>query len=255
MTGAASGMRQEFAAASSNALEECALSLDGVGKRFDDGGVSRWVVRDVTATIRRGQALALWGPSGAGKSTLLNLVGGVLTPEEGAIVFNDADGDAFAVSSASERERTRYRRRHLGFVFQFFNLVPTLTVAENVLLPLELNAKRTLFRGRAGRDQAAERRRSEALARLDALGLGHCKDRFPSTLSGGEQQRAALARALAHEPSVVLADEPTGNLDRANAERVADLMWQLLGEAGCALVVATHNERTAARADSVLELG
>ena len=229
------------------------LSLRGVGKRFADGGASRWVVRDVTATIRRGEALALCGPSGAGKSTLLNLMAGVLTPEEGEIVFSDADGNALSVSGASERERTRYRRRHLGIVFQFFNLVPTLTVAENVLLPLELNARPTAWMRRAKQPVAAAR--TEALARLDVLGLGHCRDRFPNTLSGGEQQRAALARALAHAPSVLLADEPTGNLDRVNAERVADLMWRLLADLGCALVIATHNERAAARADSAIELG
>ena len=223
------------------------LALRGVGKRFDDGGVSRWVLRDVTATLRPGRALALWGPSGAGKSTLLNLIAGFLTPDEGEIVF-DAAGDApFAVSRASERERARHRRQHLGFVFQFFNLVPTLTVAENVLLPIELKAPRPS----TSRDDL----RAEALARLDALGLGHCRDRFPATLSGGEQQRAALARALAHRPSLVLADEPTGNLDRCNAEQVADLMWGLLDDAGCALIVATHNERLVERADAFIELG
>ena len=232
------------------------LSLRGVGKRFADGGGSRWVVRDVTATIRRGEALALCGPSGAGKSTLLNLMAGVLTPEEGEIVFSDADGNALSVSGASEGERTRYRRRHLGIVFQFFNLVPTLTVAENVLLPIELNARPTAWMRRAKTPPGAAADGAEAaLARLDVLGLGHCRDRFPNTLSGGEQQRAALARALAHAPSVLLADEPTGNLDRANADRVADLMWRLLDDVGCALVIATHNERAAARADCAIELG
>ena len=223
------------------------LALRGVGKRFDDGGVSRWVLRDVTATLRPGHALALWGPSGAGKSTLLNLIAGFLTPDAGEIVFDAASGTPFTVSRASERERARHRRQRLGFVFQFFNLVPTLTVAENILLPIELTAPHP----RAAR----ERLRTEALERLDALGLGHCRDRFPATLSGGEQQRAALARALAHRPSLVLADEPTGNLDRRNAERVADLMWRLLDEAGCALIVATHNERLAERADVFIELG
>ena len=134
----------------------------------------------------------------------------------------------------------RFRRRHLGFIFQFFNLVPTLTVAENVILPLELN-------------RLPER--SGALARLETLGLGHCADRFPDTLSGGEQQRVAIARALAHEPAIVLADEPTGNLDGANAELVTDLLWQETERAGCALVVATHNQRIADRADEVIALG
>ena len=228
------------------------LALRDVGKRFDDGGASRWVLRDVAATVRPGRALALWGPSGAGKSTLLNLIAGFLTPDAGEIVFNAPGSDRFAVSNASERERARYRRQHLGFVFQFFNLVPTLTIRENVLLPIELNAPRAT--SRQVKRQALEQRRAEALARIHALGLGHCCDRFPATLSGGEQQRAALARALAHGPSLVLADEPTGNLDRRNAERVTEMMWQLLADAGCAVVLATHNERLAERADARIEL-
>ena len=224
------------------------LALRGVGKRFDDGGAVRWVLQDVAATVRRGRALALWGPSGAGKSTLLNLIAGFLAPDAGEIVFNAPGSARFAVSNASERERARYRRQHLGFVFQFFNLVPTLTIRENVLLPIELNARRSVA-------ETVRQQRAEALARLDALGLGHCADRFPATLSGGEQQRAALARALAHRPSLVLADEPTGNLDRENAERVTEMMWRLLADAGCAVIVATHNERLAERADARIELG
>ena len=186
-----------------------------------------------------GRTTALWGPSGSGKSTLLNLMAGILVPDEGTVLFHDANGDTLDVSSAPERRRVRFRRRHLGFIFQFFNLVPTLTVAENVILPLELNR----LPGRSG-----------ALARLETLGLGHCADRFPDTLSGGEQQRVAIARALAHEPAFVLADEPTGNLDGDNAERVTDLLWQETQRAGCALVVATHNQRIADRADEVIAL-
>ena len=166
---------------------------------------------------------------------------GILLPDAGSIRFHAPDGDRLLVSEASERARVSFRRRRIGFIFQFFNLVPTLTVAENVLLPLELNG-------------LAERR-EEALARLDALGVGHCRSRFPQTLSGGEQQRVAIARALAHRPPVVLADEPTGNLDGGNAARVAELLWQAVAEAGCALVLATHNERLARRADTLVELG
>ena len=184
-------------------------------------------------------ATALWGPSGSGKSTLLNLMAGILVPDEGTVVFHDANGDTLDVSSASERQRVHFRRRHLGFIFQFFNLVPTLTVAENVILPLELN--------RLGG-------RSRALARLDTLGIADCAGRFPETLSGGEQQRVAIARALAHEPAIVLADEPTGNLDGDNAELVTDLLWQETDRAQCALVVATHNRSIADRADEVIAL-
>ena len=164
---------------------------------------------------------------------------GILVPDEGTVVFHDAGGDTLDVSSASERQRVRFRRRHLGFIFQFFNLVPTLTVAENVMLPRELN-------------RLADP--SGALARLETLGLAHCAERFPETLSGGEQQRVAIARAVAHGPAVVLADEPTGNLDADNADAVAELLWQETARAQCALVVATHNLRIAEKADEIVAL-
>ena len=215
------------------------LEVRRAAKHFDDGRGSRRVPVPVEFTAEPGRTTALWGPSGSGKSTLLNLMAGILVPDEGAVVFQDANGDSLDVSSTSERQRVRFRRRHLGFIFQFFNLVPTLTVAENVILPLELN-------GLAGR--------SAALARLETLGLEHCAERFPETLSGGEQQRVAIARALAHEPAVVLADEPTGNLDGDNAETVTELLWRETGRAQCALVVATHNQRIADRADEVIAL-
>ena len=216
------------------------LRVVDVGKRYVDGGESRWVVRDVSFELRRGRTIALWGPSGAGKTTVLNLLAGLLLPDAGHIAFDGGRGVRLALSTASERQRTRFRRREIGFVFQFFNLVPTLTVEENVLLPLELN------------DMPAAR--EQALGRLCALGLGHCRRRFPATLSGGEQQRAAIARALAHQPRVLLADEPTGNLDATNAACVTDLLWQQTREVGCALAVATHNDDVAARADEVLRL-
>ena len=217
------------------------LRVVDVGKRFADGDGSRWVVRNVSFSLASGRAVALWGPSGAGKTTLLNLLAGLTVPDEGRVECAVVGkGGWFDVSAAAEKQRTRFRRRDVGFVFQFFNLVPTLTVAENVLLPLALN-----------RLQA---HREQALARLDGLGLAHCRQRFPHTLSGGEQQRAAIARALAHRPRLVLADEPTGNLDAVNARRVTDLLWKNTRELGCALVVATHNEAVAARADEVVRL-
>lgn len=216
------------------------LKVLGAAKRFEDGDTVRRVPSAVEFDLVPGRVAALWGPSGSGKSTLLNLVAGVLVPDEGEVRFEVPGEEPFLVSAASERQRVRYRRRHLGFVFQFFNLVPTLTVVENVLLPLELNRLPT--------------DRETALARLEALGVAECAERFPATLSGGEQQRVAIARALVHEPTVVLADEPTGNLDAANAGRVTDLLWQAVADAGCALLVATHNERIAGRADEVVPL-
>ena len=219
------------------------LSVHEVGKRFDDGASTRWVLENLSCTVAAGATVALWGPSGCGKSTLLNLMAGILAPDAGSIRFQEADGDGFVVSEAAERARVRFRRRRIGFIFQFFNLVPTLTVAENVALPLELNGLLN-----------TPNKREQALARLAALGVAHCSNRFPNTLSGGEQQRVAIARALAHTPALVLADEPTGNLDGANAERVIDLLWAATHDAGSALVIATHNESIAAKADTVIEL-
>ena len=216
------------------------LEVADVGKRFYDGDMVRWVLQNMTFTIVAGGTTALWGPSGSGKSTLLNMLAGILVPDVGAVRFHEPDSGPLVVSTAPERLRVRFRRRHVGFVFQLFNLVPTLTVAENVLLPLELNG--------------LLHRREQALARLDALGVGERRERFPAALSGGEQQRVAIARALAHEPLLVLADEPTGNLDRGNAAAVADLLWREVADAGSALVVATHNERLAQRADTLIEL-
>jgi len=216
------------------------LEVRGAAKSYDDGDKSRWVPRRATFAVEAGRTTALWGPSGSGKSTLLNLMAGILLPDDGEVRFEDPETGPFLVSSATERQRVRYRRRHLGFVFQFFNLVPTLTAAENVLLPLELNRRPT------------EKR--TAVERLDALGVADCAERFPADLSGGEQQRVAIARALVHAPELVLADEPTGNLDAANASRVTDLLWREAADAGCALVVATHSQRIAERADEVIEL-
>lgn len=216
------------------------LTVSGVGKRFADGRESRWVLKDLGFTVEAGESVALWGPSGSGKSTLLSILAGIARPDAGSVSFAVQGGAPFVVSDAAERARVRFRRRQLGFVFQFFNLVPTLTVAENVLLPLELNR--------------LPEQRSAALARLDDLGVGHCAERFPDTLSGGEQQRVAIVRALAHTPPVVLADEPTGNLDSRSAAAVTDALWQATASAASSLVIATHSERIAARADRMIDL-
>jgi putative ABC transport system ATP-binding protein len=181
--------------------------------------------------------VALLGPSGSGKSTLLNLVSGIDTPDAGSI-----DIDGVRVTDLDERERTLFRRRHIGFVFQFFNLLPTLTVEENLLLPLELK----------GRLDAAARRRAREL--LEHVGLADRAATFPDRLSGGEQQRIALARALVHEPALILADEPTGNLDPATGEKMLDLLDRLVRDAGRTLLVVTHSRELAAHADRVLRI-
>lgn len=186
-----------------------------------------------------GEVLALMGPSGSGKSTLLNLLAGMLEPDTGSVALKMGD-EHVELASLSAAARARVRRRGIGYVFQFFNLIPTLTVRENVLLPLELNGRQDLV--------------ARALTRLSALGMDSRADDFPEHLSGGERQRTAIARALAHEPVLVLADEPTGNLDAENARLVADMLIAHARELGAALVLATHDESAAARADQVLRL-
>jgi putative ABC transport system ATP-binding protein len=209
--------------------------LEGLTKRFREGETEHVVLDDASAVVHEGEFVALLGPSGSGKSTLLNLVGGLDEPTSGDVTIGGV-----AIHRLTERERTLFRRIHIGFVFQFFNLIPTLTAAENVLFPLEL----------AGRAAAPSRAR-EMLGRV---GLGERGDSFPDRLSGGEQQRVAVARALVHEPQLVLADEPTGNLDTATGERVLALLESLTRAAGRTLIVVTHSEQVVERADRVLAL-
>ncbi|MGH8480795.1 MAG: ABC transporter ATP-binding protein, partial [Gammaproteobacteria bacterium] len=172
------------------------VDLREVTKSYDEGGRVRVVLDRITATLRQGEVTVVVGPSGSGKSTLLNLIGGIDVPSSGAVWVGGA-----RIERLSERERTLFRRRRIGFVFQSFNLVPTLTVIENLLLPLELNG------------WEATTAEARALGILDELGLADRAGSFPDHLSGGEQQRVAIARALVHEPDVLLCDEPTGNLD------------------------------------------
>jgi putative ABC transport system ATP-binding protein len=209
--------------------------LDRVSKSFDEGTRSRSVLREASATVERGQVVALRGRSGSGKSTLLNLLAGLDLPTAGAVHVDGA-----CVSRLSAHARTVFRRERMGFVFQFFNLIPTLDVIENVRLPAEL----------AGRRGAAERAREL----LEALGLAGRAHEFPDRLSGGEQQRVAIARALVQDPPLVLADEPTGNLDEATGGQVLDLLERFTRAAGRTLVLATHSREVAARADRLLTI-
>ena len=215
------------------------LTACGLAKTYRDGEVVRPVLGDLSFDVGAGEVLAIMGPSGSGKSTLLNILAGTQEADAGTLMLS-VDGKCLDLCTLSSTERTRLRRRHIGYVFQFFNLVPTLTVRENVLLPLELNALEELA--------------PRALARLSALGMDSRADDFPEHLSGGERQRTAIARALAHEPTLVLADEPTGNLDAENAELVADMLISHVRLVGSALVLATHDERVAGRADRTLRL-
>ncbi len=195
------------------------------------------VLDGAEARIHAGEVVAIVGRSGSGKSTLLNLVSGIDRADSGEVVIGDR-----IVTSMEEPERTLFRRAHLGFVYQFFNLIPTLDVEENVRLPLELNG----LRG------AAARRRSAAI--LTEVGLGDRLHSAVDRLSGGEQQRVAIARALVHAPAILLADEPTGNLDEETASQVLRALLSLTKSRATTLVVVTHDARLACSADRVLEL-
>ena len=211
------------------------IRLAGLTKTYVEGRTERAVLRDVDATIDRGELTVVLGRSGSGKSTLLNLLSGIDLPTAGEVWVGDRN-----LGALSERERTLFRRHSIGFVFQFFNLVPTLTVEENLLLPLEL----------AGRVDEAARRRAEEL--LERVGLGDRLRSFPDRLSGGEQQRVAVARALAHEPELVLADEPTGNLDLDTGLEVLELLDELVRDRGTTMVMVTHAREVMGIADRVL---
>ncbi|MEX1183720.1 MAG: ABC transporter ATP-binding protein [Gemmatimonadota bacterium] len=215
------------------------IRLRGVRKAYEDGRRRHEVLAGVDLDVAAGELVALLGPSGAGKSTLLNVIAGIDSADSGTVEVAGRE-----LGALGERERTLLRRRSIGFVFQFFNLVPTLTVLENVLLPLELT------RGR-GHGAAA---RAEALALLDRVGLPERGDSLPEELSGGEQQRVAIARAVAHHPLLVLADEPTGNLDSVTGERVLDLLTTLAAERGTTMLIATHAPEIVARAHRVVTL-
>jgi len=213
------------------------IRLTKVSKAYLEGDRRRHVLRGVDVHIREGEWVALLGPSGSGKTTLLNLVGGLDTPDEGVVSVAGQ-----AISDLSERARALYRRAGVGFIFQFFNLLPTLTVLENLLLPTELG----------GMDRTVAKRR--AIHLLERVGLGDRRDSFPDVLSGGERQRVAVARSLVHEPPLVLADEPTGNLDAETGAGVLALMEELLRESGRTLLMVTHSDEWASRADRVLTL-
>ena len=209
----------------------------GLTRRFQEGERVHTVLEDADVDLRHGEFVVLLGPSGSGKSTLLNLVSGIDLPDAGTVEVEGVE-----LTALSEKERTLFRRRRIGFVFQFFNLLPTLTVEENLLLPLEL-------KGRVG---DAERDRARSL--LERVGLDDRADSFPDVLSGGEQQRVALARALVHDPLIVLADEPTGNLDPETGGAVLDLLEELVRGTERTLLAVTHSRELAARADRVLRI-
>ena len=208
-----------------------------VSRSFREGDLRHDVLKGLSLDVGAGETIALRGRSGSGKSTLLNLISGIDYPDDGRILVRGQD-----LTAMSEHERTLFRRNNIGFVYQAFNLVPTLSVGANIRLVLELN-------------DVGRHRRTEMVSRLlESVGLLDREDSFPDLLSGGEQQRVAIARALAHEPALLLADEPTGNLDDATASTVLQLMFELVRRTGTTLIMATHSNATAAGCDRVVRL-
>jgi putative ABC transport system ATP-binding protein len=213
------------------------VDLRGVSKTYAEAGKPRHILDHIDLTIDEGEFFVLLGKSGSGKSTLLNLISGIDLPDSGDIFIDETE-----VSRLNDRQMTLFRRDHIGIIFQFFNLIPTLTVLENITLPVEL----------AGGD--VTRAAAQARALLERMGLGGRADAFPDRLSGGEQQRVAIARALVTDPAIVLADEPTGNLDEETGEQVLDLLLELTRDAGKTLIMATHNPDIVPLADRVCRI-
>lgn len=211
------------------------ISVSHLKRGFKSGSGSITVLKDISLTVNRGEFVAVMGASGSGKSTLLNVLGGLLAPDSGTVTVDGMD-----LGSMSDASLTVYRRDHVGFIFQMFNLVGTLNVEENILLP-------SLAGGRRVAPAALD-------AMIEKVGLSHRRHAMPDTLSGGEQQRVAIARALVSGPALVLADEPTGNLDSENTRLMGDLFRDLHRAQGCAFVLVTHAPDVAMWADRVVVL-
>ncbi len=212
------------------------IEIHQLSKSYQESDRSHEIFTDLNMTVASGEFIVLLGRSGSGKSTLLNLLSGIDQPDHGEIIINGVN-----LTGLSEHQRTLFRRHHIGFVFQSYNLIPTLTVEENLLLPLELikrdrNARRSVFE------------------LLDKLALSGSLDLYPDRLSGGEQQRVAIARSLIHQPDLILADEPTGNLDLETGKEVLALLDELVRKAGKTMIMATHSQEVIGMADRVLSI-
>lgn len=211
------------------------LKINGLEKRYTSGSKQLTVLQNITFDVEKGQTFSIVGPSGSGKTTLLGLCAGLDAPNDGTVELCDHD-----LSLLNEDERAQLRNEKVGFIFQNFQLLPTLTALENVSVPLEL--------------QGAKDAVSRATALLEKVGLSDRIQHYPSQLSGGEQQRVALARAFANRPSILFADEPTGNLDEETGEKVIQLLFDLNKDAGTTLVIITHDLDLAARTQQILRL-
>lgn len=217
--------------------KEAHIQLIKLTKSYQEGDKTRAVLDEMNLSVKEGELIVLLGRSGSGKSTLLNLVSGIDKPDSGEVVIGGTD-----LAKLNEKDRTLFRRKNIGFVFQSFNLISTLTAHENVLLPLKLK----------GADDNETLGKAQQF--LDEVGLGDRGDSYPDRLSGGEQQRVAIARALAHEPMLILADEPTGNLDFETGKKILDILNNLVRKNGRTIILATHDRDICKIADRVLEI-
>ena len=213
------------------------IHLKNLTKSYTEGKEKRTILDNVSMTFYQGDFILLLGHSGSGKSTLLNLISGIDDPDAGEIEVNGQ-----TINRLSERQRTLFRREHIGFIFQFFNLIPTLTVLENITLALQLNGKLTTTK------------QQEVSQLIDRVGLTARQHTFPDKLSGGEQQRVAILRAIAHNPTVLLADEPTGNLDETTGQTILSLLLELTRQANKTLIMATHNPDIIPLADIIYQV-
>ena len=216
--------------------EPIAARFVNVSKKYNSGSIRSVALDDVSFEIRRGDFTTVMGPSGGGKTTLLNVLGGLDKPDSGEVFVSDKK-----ISTLEDKELTQLRREDIGFVFQFFNLMPTMTVRKNVELPLLLNGD-----SKAGSENVVKL--------LDYVGLLHRGESFPAELSGGEMQRVAIARSLVHKPSLILADEPTGNLDSENGEKILSLMRDISQDFKATFVMVTHNPEAARFGNLKLEI-
>jgi len=213
--------------------DQAVVRLEGVGRQLGE----RWILRGLSLAIRQGERVALLGESGSGKSTLLNLIAGLDTPSEGRVEVADQ-----LISNMTEAQLATWRTRNVGFIFQFYHLLPVLTAYENVELPLLLLP------------MTAAQRKEQVLTALELVGLSGRLTHRPGQLSGGQQQRVGIARAITTDPTLIVADEPTGDLDRASAAQVMDLLARLNRERGQTIVMVTHDPATAARAGRTVHL-
>jgi len=216
------------------------IQLKNISKKYLEGGKLHSILDGINVTIGMGEVIALVGPSGSGKTTLLNLISGIDEPDTGEVFIDDEY--LLNINSMSDEQKTLFRRNSIGFIFQFFNLIPTLTVLENIQFPLELCNKL---------DEEAVAHISQLLKKLS---IEHKQHEYPECLSGGEQQRVAIARAIIHQPKILLADEPTGNLDDDTGQQVMNVLLELTRLHQMTMLIVTHSQDVARQADRILSL-